>query len=207
MRQDSACQELAAACQAIDEHGICGQRGFRCVADFPVRGKRNHFRNLLRMVRPTSPLFFRMKLHAGHVVACNRGGDVVAVVGACRQHIRRILRPRRKAMHEIGAIARFGVLQQRPLPRMLGLPEFRPADVRNHVRRAISGGSRDHGNVPADQAKPFVAAEFLAVIQHRLHADADAEERLAGCREVADGFGKSAFSKRPEGRSEGADTG
>src|SRR5688572_2530490 len=116
--------------------------------------------------------FLGMKLYAEQVVAADDGGHRSAIIHG-RDHVLRPLGDQMIGMDEIGMVAALGIGQRRMRPLEI---EVVPSHLRN-AQAAV--GEVEHHHLALDPVEALVLAELDADARHQLHADADAEERLA----------------------------
>ena len=118
--------------------------------------------------------FLRVKLRGEHIVAPDGRRKVVAVVRA-RGDDGRVHRLRIKAVHEINVAA----AGDAAIERTVGFHDLQlvPADLRNLVA-GLLGEADDFALKYAETGGAGI--EFLALLEQRLVADADAEKRFAG---------------------------
>ena len=128
--------------------------------------------------RPSCLALLGMELAAGHVVARNERGDGTTVIGA-RHHIVRVRGCQMIRVHEIGMLAgKPGDAADSACERASSM--FQPicGILSDWSSGAIGTTS------PSIQPKPWVVDMLEPALGHQLHADADAEERLAAARHV-----------------------
>ena len=82
------------------------------------------------------------------------------------------------SLGKIGSARSLPVLRERRSPATNGCSRSIRKIVPAHVRHARSAVELAH--VPAEDAEPRAVAELIAGFEQHLHADADAEKRLAG---------------------------
>ena len=160
-----------------------GRRGMAVARRDPSGGRRQGFqcRKLRYSARPWSALFSGWNWVAKILSRATRAGKARAVVGFARA-VARVGRPRVIAVHEV-EVAAVGHARPERVRLRLAAPGSSPSAAPcSGCRRAAAGRrARSCTTSPAIRPRPSVGP-FVAAIEQHLHADADAEQRLAGGR-------------------------
>jgi hypothetical protein len=128
--------------------------------------------------------------HGGEADAVLGAADGVAGVGAVDV----------VAVHEVDVGAGFHLGQQRVRRVVLdGVPA--------HVRHLDPLAGREMADLRIDPAEPLVFAVLVGPAADQLHAQADAEQRLAGCHMGVEGRNHAGAAQVLHGFLEGADAG
>ncbi len=134
-----------------------------------------------------------MELHADHVVAPGDGREIAAVVGGRDHHVVRSVAE--IGVHEIDVAPVLEAVEQRVRP-----PSLQP--IPSHVRHRQVAVETAHAT--GEQAQALMAAVLFALLEQHLHADADAQERRAPGRGLAQHGHEVALPDLVHGRAEGA---
>ena len=142
-----------------------------------------------------------MKLRGVNIVAPDGRREAVAIIRARRDDglVRRL---RKKAMNKINVAAACDAAIERTI--RLHDVELVPADLRDFQSWLF----READDAALENSESGGAGiEFLAPLEQRLIADADAEKRFAGLDEIARGFEQVLLAQRVDAIIERADAG
>jgi hypothetical protein len=148
--------------------------------------------------------FFGVELGSGDVVTDDGGRNNMAAVISIGQSVSVAGWISRKRMDEVDGCSRLNAVEKRALPTVA-------IDIRRESQRgptnmgdflrislAINSGNRFHW--AGNQSQPWPQSEFLANVEKKLHAQADAEQRPASLRYIMQGFEQTAgFELRDPG--------
>ncbi len=144
-----------------------------------------------------------MKLGRQDVVAPERGAELHIAVAAVGGNICRILRRTVVGVDEVDEAAFGDPMEDRC---RTADTDAVPAHVRHLEPLTLFDHPRRKAHHPArDQPQAPVAAEFLALVEEHLHADADAEQRLAGLDMRQQRLDETALAQVMDAVAKGAD--